>query len=121
MELIKKRKKRIRSGSDSWGALKKVLTKNRYYVTVYPCKPFKHGHGILVPKDHLPSFDVQDDLSKKQKYLILQFTGGVWNLTVLRALLIERCNTENVEDLTWKDILTEIELHLSKTESNENN
>ena len=115
MAKTKKRKKKIKKiGADPWGPLQKSLVDNRYHMTVYPCKPFKHGYEKVVNKDELLSFDVRRDLSEEQKNLIRRFTGGVWNLTLLKALLIERCSTQYVDDLTWKDILTHIEIYLNQ-------
>ena len=115
MAKTKKRKKHIKKiGGDPWGALQKFHIDSQYHMTVYPCKPFKHGYEMLVNKDQLLSFDIQRDLSEGEKNLVRQFTGGVWNLTVLKALLIERCNTQNIDDLTWKDILTHVGTYLNQ-------
>lgn len=111
-----KRKKKYtpKIGGDPWGTLQKFLVDSRYHMTVYPCKPFKHGYEKVINKDQLLSFDIQRDLSKEQKDLVRQFIGGVWNLKVLKALLIERCNAQNVDNLTWKDILTHIGTYLGQ-------
>ena len=115
MAQTKRRKKHIKKiGGDPWGALQKFPVDSRYHMTVYPCKPFKHGYEKVINKDQLLSFDIQQDLSEEQKNLVRQFTGGVRNLTVLKALLIERCNTRNADDLTWKDILSHVGTYLNQ-------
>lgn len=87
------------------------------YISVFPRKPFKYGYQKLVPAHLLPCFGVQKRLTYEQKELVLQFTGGVWNLRLLKALLFQRCKIMLPDELTWNEILNQIEIYLGKKQS----
>ena len=89
MAKTKRRKKHIKKiGGDPWGALQKFHIDSRYHMTVYPCKPFKHGYEKVTNKNQLLGFDIQRDLSEEKKTLFgsLQVESGI--LPFLRHCLL---------------------------------
>lgn len=96
-------------------------------IAVYPTEPFKCGYKrFFLVKNHIAkkSIGIRSPLNDEQIKIISNFVGPeILNksntdmdyLRNLKALLVQRCNVQNPDTLTWEEILVHINIFLSKS------
>lgn len=106
-------KQQIALGSPTFD---KIMVERGGAQIVYPTQPFKHGYKVYWLDSKPPDFSRRLSLSDNEISLIKKFMDGKWelqrfereDLQRLKARLVQRCNVQNPNDLTWDDILAHI-------------
>lgn len=90
---------------------------------VYPSKPFKYGYKKIYTSTAQPQkhpIGIRSPLNGKELNSISAFTGTQSIklcktdqdfLRLLKSLLTQKCNVQNPDDLTWKEVLSHIRIY----------
>jgi hypothetical protein len=111
-------KQRIALGSP---AFDKIMVESGGAQIFYPTQPFKYGYKVYWFDSKPPNFGRRLPLSDNEISLIKRFMDGEWDLQRfekedlqrLKARLVQKCNVQSPNELTWDDILFHIREYLS--------
>lgn len=84
------------------------------FYAVFPDKPFQAmAYKVIVADKSKINYAIRKPLNGKEIQLLTDFVGRsftatVGYFTVLKELLIQRCNRQNPDNMTWDEILAAV-------------